>query len=78
MVDVDAGRSIFDLAGASAELEDLLGVPVDVLAGPSLSSANPVVARQVDRASIGLSCAAAGRRVVPSLVPPATGSNAWA
>jgi predicted nucleotidyltransferase len=54
MVDVDRGRSIFDLASAREELEELLGVSVDVLAGPSPSSANPAVARQMHQASIGL------------------------
>ena len=31
LVDMDSGRSLFDLGGLKAELENLLGCPVDVV-----------------------------------------------
>lgn len=37
LVDLEAGRGLFDLAGVVAELEDLLGCPVNVVEHASLS-----------------------------------------
>jgi len=36
LMDIDAGRSLFDLAGLIGELEDLLGCPVNVVEHKSL------------------------------------------
>lgn len=37
LVDMEAGRSLFDLAGLVGELEDLLGCPVNVVEHASLT-----------------------------------------
>ena len=37
LVDIEAGRGLFDLAGLVTELEDLLGCPVNVVDRASLS-----------------------------------------
>ncbi|MGH9412109.1 MAG: nucleotidyltransferase family protein [Terriglobales bacterium] len=36
LIDMEPGRSLFDLIGLGQDLEDLLGRPVDVLTEPSL------------------------------------------
>ena len=38
LVEMDGGRSLIDLVGLGQELEDLLGVPVDVLSAAGISA----------------------------------------